>query len=151
MKGLYRKAGELYGSSKTPNGLRKLLNDYNDTLRRTGDVNESKRLLEISARKYYGDDVYDFYQRKMFRAGDDTDVHNVLQAMKKEAGYIVDSLDGAFNIANRFGRSFHIRTHEYRYMLKYIRLKSFNSIFIIFFFFIIKCYFSKTFFFYISH
>ena len=117
MKGLYRKAGELYGSSKTPNGLRKLLNDYNDTLRRTGDVNESKRLLEISARKYYGDDVYDFYQRKMFRAGDDTDVHNVLQAMKKEAGYIVDSLDGAFNIANRFGRSFHIRTHEYRYML----------------------------------
>ena len=117
MRGLYRKASELMGSQRHPDGLRKILRTYNSRVAGGSNVDEAKRLLEIDLRKYYGDDIYDFYQQKMFRAGDPTNVVNVLDTIRKEANYIVDSLDGAFNIARRFGRSYHAGSHSYRYML----------------------------------
>jgi predicted RecA/RadA family phage recombinase len=116
MRGMYQKAGQLMGS-RIKGGLNDIYLTYYKNLR-TMPPESAKKAFEISLRKYYGDDVYEFYKARMLKAGDSVDVVDVLNVMIKDARYIADSIDGAFNIASRFGRSFHLGNHEYRYMLR---------------------------------
>ena len=116
MRGMYQKAGQLMGS-RIKGGLRDITNVYYNNLE-TMPVKSAKRALEDSLRKYYGDDVYEFYKARMLKAGDSVDVIDVMNVIIKDARYIADSIDGAFNIARRFGRSFHLGNHDYFYMLR---------------------------------